>query len=190
MLSNASALYDTLNGFRVEELERAVALVLQVRKIEFYGIGKSGLVATVACQRLVKLGLNAHAERDGHAQAIRAALLTEQDVVIGVSHSGRPLDIVDALKIAREGGAQIITVTQVGKSAVERLSHIRLYRVARETAFTSDAMASRIGQLSIFDAHFIAVALRNRRRRPYIGPDWRLVKSERRASNDQRMPER
>lgn len=160
MLSNASALYDTLNGFRVEELERAVAVLLEARKIDFYGIGASGLVVADACQRLVKIGLNAHAERDGHAQAIRAALLTEADVVVGVSHSGRSLDIVDALRIAREGGAHVITVTQVGKSPVERLGDIRLYTVARETAFTSEAMSSRIAQLSIFDALFVSVALK------------------------------
>ena len=39
--------------------------------------------------------------------------LTEEDVVIAISHSGSSKDIVDALKLAKETGATTITITNI-----------------------------------------------------------------------------
>lgn len=158
--SNAGSLQDTLNGFRTPDALMATDWIIAARKIEFYGIGASGLVATDAYQRFIKLGLQAHAETDGHAQAIRAALLNHEDVVIAISHSGRSADIVDAVSAAKAQGSRIITITQAGESPLEKLADARLFTAARETAWTEEAMASRIAQLTILDALFVIVARR------------------------------
>jgi DNA-binding MurR/RpiR family transcriptional regulator len=40
------------------------------------------------------------------------------------------------------------------------VADIKLYTAARETAFRSDAMTSRIAQLSILDVLYVSVALK------------------------------
>jgi RpiR family carbohydrate utilization transcriptional regulator len=158
--SNRGALDETLTGFRVADALSAANWISVARRVEFYGIGASGLVATDASQRFVKLGIDAHAETDGHAQAIRAVLLGPEDVVVAISHSGRSRDILDAVGLAKERGARIVTVTQAGDSPLSKIADAKLMTVAQETAWREEAMASRIAQLSILDALFVIVGRR------------------------------
>jgi len=93
-------------------------------------------------------------------QAISASLLRERDVAFGISHSGSSKDVVDALRIARQSGATTICLTHHTKSPITKVADIKLFTAARETALWSDAMTSRIDQLTILDVLYAGVALR------------------------------
>jgi DNA-binding MurR/RpiR family transcriptional regulator len=181
--SNGGALNDTLTGFRTAEAIMAANWLAAARRVECYGIGASGLVATDIAQRLLKLGVDAHSETDGHAQAIRAVLLSDRDVVLAISHSGRSRDILEAVNYAREGGAKVVTITQAGDNPLSKLADAKLMTVAQETAWRDEAMASRIAQLTILDALFVIVARR-------LGPTAKqAMERTRRATRDKRLPQ-
>ena len=88
---------------------------------------------------------------------ITASHLTEEDVVISISHSGSSKDIVDALKIAKQSGATSISITNTGKSPIQKYSDILLYTSSEETKHNILALSSRIAQLSIINALYFYI---------------------------------
>ncbi|MBO5912634.1 MAG: SIS domain-containing protein, partial [Clostridia bacterium] len=94
-----------------------------------------------------------------HMQAIAASHLHKGDVAIGVSHSGASIDVVDALKTARETGATTICITNFGESPINEYSDIVLNTRSDETKYSILAMSSRIAQLAIFDAIYTHIVM-------------------------------
>jgi RpiR family transcriptional regulator, carbohydrate utilization regulator len=156
--SNIQALYDSVEVCSDEQLEKAVQAIKEAGTIEFYGSGGSGTVALDAQHKLLKLGIKSYAYNDSVLQAMSASVLTEKDVVIGISHTGSSTDVLNAMKIAKEAGATLICITNSSKSPITTLSDIVLQTASNETMFRTDAIASRIAQLTIIDILVAAVA--------------------------------
>ncbi|MEH6957110.1 MurR/RpiR family transcriptional regulator [Neobacillus drentensis] len=156
--SNIQALYDSIGVCNDDELKKAVDAISNARIIEFYGTGGSGIVALDAHHKLLKLGIKSFAHNDTVLQAMSASVLTNQDVVIGISHTGSNTDILDALKLAKEEGATIICITNSSKSPLTKISDIVLQAASKETLFRTDDISSRIAQLTIIDILVAAVA--------------------------------
>lgn len=156
--SNIQALYDSIEVCNDDEIRKAVDAISNARLIEFYGTGGSGTVALDAHHKLLKLGIKSFAYNDTVLQAMSASVLTNQDVVIGISHTGSNTDILDALKLAKEAGATIICITNSSKSPITKISDIVLQTASKETLFRTDAISSRIAQLTIIDILVAAVA--------------------------------
>ncbi len=157
--ANAQALQDTIEVLQDAELERAVAAIAHARKVDVYGVGGSASIAIDAYHKLLKLGIPAVALSDGDMMAMSASLLGEGDVVLAISHTGASRDVTDALGRARGNGATTICITHRSTSPITKVADIRLYTAAKETAFRSDAMSSRIAQLSIIDTLYVGIAL-------------------------------
>ncbi|MCM3727240.1 MurR/RpiR family transcriptional regulator [Neobacillus cucumis] len=156
--SNIQALYDSIEVCNDGELRKAVDAISNARFIEFYGTGGSGTVALDAHHKLLKLGIKSFAYNDTILQAMSASVLTNQDVVIGISHTGSNTDVLAALKLAKEAGATIICITNSSKSPITKISDIVLQTASNETLFRTDAISSRIAQLTIIDILVAAVA--------------------------------
>ncbi len=156
--SNIQALYDSIEVCSDEEIQKAVDAIAKARLIEFYGTGGSGTVALDAHHKLLKLGVKSFAYSDSILQAMSASVLTEQDVVIGISHTGSNTDVLTAMKLAKEAGATLICITNSSKSPITNISDIVLQTASKETLFRTDAISSRIAQLTIIDVLVAAVA--------------------------------
>ena len=84
------------------------------RRIEFYGVGNSGIVAQDAQHKFFRLGVSATAVSDGHVQVMSATMLQPGDCAVIISNSGRSRDLLDAAEIARRKGATTIVITASG----------------------------------------------------------------------------
>lgn len=111
--------------------------------------------------KFMRLGLNATAYEDSHLQFIGVSFLTPQDVCCCISHSGSSKDIVRSAKIAKENGAFVISLTSVGRSPLSEIADLPLFTISRETQYKTAALSSRIAQLSIVDAIYTFIALKN-----------------------------
>ncbi|MFB3170103.1 MurR/RpiR family transcriptional regulator [Neobacillus sp. 179-C4.2 HS] len=156
--SNIQALYDTIEVCNDDEIRKAVEAISKARLIEFYGTGGSGTVALDAHHKLLKLGIKSFAYNDPVLQAMSASVLTNEDVVIGISHTGSNTDVLAALKLAKEAGATLICITNSSKSPITNISDIVLQSASKESLFRTDAFSSRIAQLTIIDLLVAAVA--------------------------------
>ena len=63
----------------VEALEKAIAAIAKAQRVEFYGFGASGAVATDAQHKFFRLLLTAAAYSDPHMQAMSAVTLKPGD---------------------------------------------------------------------------------------------------------------
>jgi fructoselysine-6-P-deglycase FrlB-like protein len=90
-----------------------------------------------------------------------AALRADGDVAVGLSHTGTTVDTIDALCEARRSGARTVAVTNFPWSPITEVADFVLLTAARETAFRSGAMTSRIAQLTVVDCLFVVLAQRD-----------------------------
>jgi RpiR family carbohydrate utilization transcriptional regulator len=157
--ANIQALRDTLQVVKAIEMTRARDLILAADRVEIYGIGSAAPIAEDVQYRMKRIGLNAIVEVDSHKQAISAALSGPRAAVLTVSHSGATHETVTATRLAKESGASTICITNFGKSPIHRYADVVLQTMARETQFRTEAMTSRIAQLSIVDALIANLAL-------------------------------
>lgn len=157
--SAIESLSDTLKILDFEELEKAIKAIASARKVDFYGVGASGIVALDAHHKMFKTGLNSAAYNDPHMQIISASLLSKGDVAVGISHSGSTKDTIESLKAAKDANATTICITSFMKSPITKVSDIKLVVASRETAFKSEAMASRIAQLCLIDLIIVGVSI-------------------------------
>lgn len=156
----SQAIQDTLSVIDSREFARAVELLDSAPKILFTGAGTSGWVCMDAALKLIKVGCNAVAHADAHSQLVAASLLGPDCVCFGVSHSGATRDTLEVLETAKATGAHTLCITGAPKSPITRIADVKLFTSAKETAFKTEAMTSRIAQLAIVDALFVSVALR------------------------------
>jgi RpiR family transcriptional regulator, carbohydrate utilization regulator len=148
------------SAFAVEKAVEALAATHHTgRRIEFYGVGNSGIVAQDAQHKFFRLGVNTVAYSDGHMQVMSATLLGPGDCVVVISNSGRTRDLVDACDIARKNRATTIVMTATG-SPLASAGHIHLAADHPEGYDRYSPMVSRLLHLVIIDVLATAVALR------------------------------
>lgn len=144
-------------------IEQAASALVQAyrdgKRIEFFGVGNSGIVAQDAQHKFFRLGLHTIAYSDGHMQVMSASLLGPGDCVVVVSNSGRTRDLMDACDIARKNGATTIVITLSG-SPLATAGHIHLAADHPEGFDRYSPMVSRLLHLMIIDILATCVALR------------------------------
>ncbi|MFZ5755058.1 MAG: MurR/RpiR family transcriptional regulator [Bacillota bacterium] len=156
--SNLQAINDTRDILDLQEVEKAVTAICKARRVEFYGVGFSGLVAQDAHLRLARIGIPAISYVDPHLQANSAALLEKGDVAVGISLLGKTADILYSMKLAKDAGATTVAITKYAKTPIAELADIKLFTSTEDEAFRTGA--ARIAQLHVVDILFAAVAVR------------------------------
>jgi RpiR family carbohydrate utilization transcriptional regulator len=148
------------SSFALENAAQALAATQKVnRRIEFYGVGNSGIVAQDAQHKFFRLGVNAIAYSDGHMQVMSASMLRPGDCAVIISNSGRTRDLMDACDIAKKQGATTIVITASG-SPLASAGHIHLTADHPEGYDKYSPMVSRLLHLLIIDILATTVALR------------------------------
>lgn len=157
-LNNCKSIEDTLKIVSRSEIEKAVDLLIKTQKIDFYGIGASGLVCMDAQQKFMRINKMCHAYTDSHSQLTAATLLKKGDVAVVISNSGKTVEILDALEVAKKMGAWVIAITRYSKSYLAEGADVVLNISTPEVTIRSGAMGSRIAMLNIIDILFAGVA--------------------------------
>ncbi len=148
------------SGFAFERAAEAlIETYRQRRRIEFYGVGNSGIVAQDAQHKFFRLGVTSIAYSDGHMQVMSASTVGPGDCVVVISNSGRTRDLMDACDIARKNGATTIVITSTG-SPLASAGHIHLAADHPEGYDRYSPMVSRLLHLLMIDILATNVALR------------------------------
>ena len=168
VIDNAvSALLKYRNDAAGHAFDRAISALTQAckegRRIEFYGVGNSGIVAQDAQHKFFRLGVNAIACSDGHVQVMSASMLKPGDCAVVISNSGRSRDLLDAADIARRKGATVIVITCSGSPLAQMTqghSQVLLAVDHPEDYDRYSPMVSRLLHLTVIDILTTGVALR------------------------------
>ncbi|WP_199615168.1 MurR/RpiR family transcriptional regulator [Paenibacillus alkalitolerans] len=153
------ALNTTKHLINYEAVERAGKLLVHAKRLYFFGQGVSGIIAGDAAHKFLRLGGTVIHLTDPHMEAIAASHMNEEDVIVAISHSGESQALINGLELAKQKGAKIIVITGFSKSSVAQLADELLVTSSTETNFRSDAMVSRIVQLTIIDCLYVITVL-------------------------------
>ena len=153
-----AALVTVRNHLDPEALEKATKLLTKATRIEFYGLGNSGIVAMDAQHKFFRLGIPALAYSDPHVHAMSASLLGKGDVVVAISGTGRTRELIRSVEIARDAGADVIAITS-SASPLARLATVALNADVPEDLDVYAPMTSRMVHLVMIDALSVGVAI-------------------------------
>ena len=160
------ALVDSLNLARSQldsdALERAVSVLADARRLSFIGVGGgSANVAREGANRFFRLGIPAEAHADGYFQRMLASTLSAGDVIIAISASGQPAELLDSVAIASQYGAKTIGLTKTG-SPLAKAADVAIEIDIPEDQDIYKPSASRLVFIAIVDV----LAAGTARRRP------------------------
>ncbi len=160
-----NALLDLRNTLDPGAIERALDLLAKARKIEFYGQGSSGIIATDAQHKFFRAGVPTVAYSDPHIHSIAAALLKKGDVVLAISQRGNSVALLRSVQLARKTGADVIALSPSGTP----LAELATVLVPIDLHFHTDPytpISARLAHLVVIDILAVGLALRR-------GPEFR-----------------
>lgn len=158
------ALEESMPTVDSDMLTAACEAILAARRIVVIAFGGSAPVGMDLVHKLLKSGLVATLQTDSHMQMMTAAVLSSEDLLIAISHSGNSRDIIEAMELAREHGARTMLLTGMPGSPATDVADISLLAVCRESQYQTDAMTSLTVQLAIVDTLYVAILFANKRR--------------------------
>ncbi|MGE6631822.1 MurR/RpiR family transcriptional regulator [Bacillus sp. NPDC077027] len=182
--NSIQAIKDTSSILNVEALEEAIQLLLSAKQIHFIGVGASGIVASDAQQKFLRINQPATAFSDMHIASTVIANAGKDDVVFGISFSGETEDIIQALQLAKDNHVKTIGLTHPGHTSVSSLCDVQLSTSgSNEAPFRSAATSSRMAQLYIIDVLFLGLAARQyEKTAQYIDKTRNAIRSMKRKS--------
>ncbi|TXT38377.1 MAG: Uncharacterized protein FD135_2935 [Comamonadaceae bacterium] len=156
-----------VSRYRIEvnpcHVEQAVTAMLDARRdggrIEFFGLGNSGIVAQDAQHKFFRMGIPTTAYHDSHMQLMSASVMRPGDCAVVISNSGRTQELLSTCAMAGKNGASTIVMTS-SHSPLSLVGQIHLAVDHPEGYESYSPMVSRLLQLMIIDILATCVALR------------------------------
>jgi RpiR family carbohydrate utilization transcriptional regulator len=158
---NQKIIDDTIMTLDDANLEKAIIAIAGARKVDIYGEGGSGSIALTALNLLLNIGISCNALTDANLQVLSASQLQREDVALGISHSGRTINTIDALKTAKQNGATTICITGYANSIITKYADCVLYCSSKTSRFLSELPAARISELCVLSAIQLGIVARN-----------------------------
>ena len=138
---------DTANFLDEKVIQEAISALKKARRIYLIGVGSSGVIAYDLAHKFNRTGFLALHSWDGHMVMENLAYLNEQDVVLSFSYSGETKEVLAALDIARERGAQSYIVTKNQSNEISK-------RVSGVIAIPTTEHLLRVGAIASFKSSF------------------------------------
>ncbi len=157
--NTASAILQVRSQLNGSTIDRAIDLLNQAKRVEFYAVGHYGAVAQDAQFKFLRLGISSGANTDPRLQPLSANVLTNTDVAVIISSSGNLPELLAVHETARERGAAVIAIT-ASQSPLARKADIALIVDHPEDVTTQLPMISRILHLLVVDTLAVGVAMR------------------------------
>lgn len=154
--SNMNLIKQISSVLDIKSVEKAVKLIEKSKRIFFFAVGRSSAVAQSASLNFALLGLSANYYSDPHAQVMVASSMDEDDVVIGVSHTGTIRDTCKSLQIAHGAGAKTIAITSGINSPITNEADVVLYTATSDPSENS-FIVNRIGEFLVLEVLYRCV---------------------------------
>jgi DNA-binding MurR/RpiR family transcriptional regulator len=158
-VTNIQALRDTQRVLDLAVLKEVVDAILRARRVDLYATGGAGVVARELHFKCMQLGINVNAFLDSQMQVMSAASLSEDDMGLGISHSGEQRHVAEALRVAGAGGATTVALTSFPGSPVAKAAEIVLCTASLGAEIAYDSPSVRSAQLAVVDVIYEAMLL-------------------------------
>jgi RpiR family transcriptional regulator, carbohydrate utilization regulator len=154
-----NTLLDLRNNLNPNAIQRALDVLARSNKIEFYGQGTSGIVATDAQHKFFRSGMPTVAYSDPHIHSISASLLKKGDTVVAISQRGNSSALLRSVQLARKMEADVVALTPSGTP----LAELATVLVPIDLSFNTDPytpISARLAHLVVIDILAVGLALK------------------------------
>ena len=159
--ANVKTLHDTAEAIDRDQLKKVVDVLSAAKHIYIYGVGTSAGIVCDFQYRLMQLGFTAFCFTDIVNMKVSTLNITNEDVAVGISNSGRTIATVDSLKFAHDKGAKTICLTSYRDSEIAKYSDYPIVIKTDEIQYPIEAISARIAHISVLDSIAIALSARN-----------------------------
>ena len=160
----SKSIKNTFKMLSIPDLSKVAMALDQADTVLFIGIGGSGHIAMEAALRFSHIGIHTNAFMDDYQIISGIHALKTNDVVIGISHSGRSRIVMRALELARENKATTVGISNYLKSPLHKISDIFFCTSFPEDRVNVVGLSYHISQMSLIDVLYVLTA----RHRPKI----------------------
>jgi len=151
---NTSALEDTLEVLDLSQLQQTVQIFLTCRRLIIIGVNGSASAAQYAGLRFTPLGLDVHCFTEVYQMLTAAVMLTGEDALLAISHSGSTREILDTVRVAKDNGTRVIAITSNSLAPLTRIADLVLLTSGREMTLPRAGLASFLCQITLIDSLF------------------------------------
>lgn len=152
-----NTLEQTYQLINFETFSNAIEALKMAKTIYLFGIGASAICCMDLAQKLSRIGKPTIFFQDFHTQLPASYYITENDVALAISYSGKTREILTAMQNAKEKGATTISITQMNNSALHKLSDYLLFLPTLEKNLRLGAVNSRNASLAITDLLYFGI---------------------------------
>lgn len=156
--NTVSAILNFRDQLEVHAIDQAIALLKKANKVEFYAMGNSRAVALDGQHKFFRFRIPTTSYGDTHLFTMAAELLNPGDVVIVVSNSGKMPELLKAVDLAMQAGADVIAIAP-HQSPLGKIASVCLAVNHTEDNATFLSMISRILQLLLIDILAVGLSL-------------------------------
>jgi DNA-binding MurR/RpiR family transcriptional regulator len=153
----------TAQNLDSREIERAAEALCKASRVLCIGVASSAPLALSLDWKIKRFGIVSSFVSDGYVMAVEASLLRKDAVLVAVSSSGATKDIVSAARLAREGGATVIAVTNFTKAPLVETAGLRLI-----TSAVRDPLIAEVPSIVAGEAVFEILIEQIRRINPAV----------------------
>ncbi|MDM5227435.1 MurR/RpiR family transcriptional regulator [Cytobacillus sp. NJ13] len=133
------------------DIQQAVSLLTDAKKVHVYGIGNSGIAAQEFKWKFFRIGIQVESITDPHQAVMDAALSSGGSLVIGISVSGKTKEIIDAVKIAKQQGASVLAITSEKTSELSQLADLSLLVMSKSSMHMGQNISPTLPLFLLFD---------------------------------------
>ncbi len=153
--TNIAALNETYHVLDFDAITKAVDLISAAKRIHFFGMGSSGVIALEAKQKFMRILPNVEFVSDCHMQYMAASLLYSRDLAIIFSYSGSTKDTIEIHKLAKQNACKSICITRFSKTALTSRADVVLLCGSNEGPLDGGASSTSIVQLYLLDILYL-----------------------------------
>ncbi len=153
---NAKSIIDSKDINDKDTFVKVVELMTKAKRIDFYGVGPSNLVAKDAALKCLRLGIDSSAYDNRLEMDIKAKSSKPEDLAFMISYTGETGDILEVADELVLRNVPTVSLTGLSDNPLIRRCTYNLFVDASEPADRLGAMYSRTSTLNIIDILFTA----------------------------------
>lgn len=144
----------------IDAVERIMTVVAMGGRVIVTGVGKSGIIGKKIAASMASLGIPTYFVHADEALHGDLGMVGKNDIVIGLSHSGRTQELLAMIKHVKSFGNPVIAIVRDEDNPLARMSDVTICtHVKREADHLDTApTASCIVTLAVGDALAITIS--------------------------------
>lgn len=152
---NQTLLSQTAVEIGFDSVTKLVQEIISARHVFFFGIGSSGFLARDAARKIARIGIDARCYTDSHEIMTHSTIISNQDLAIYISNSGKTGELVKSASICSKKGAMICAVTAETSSPLYSFTDITVLHAVHDYDLAQGYADSRLSVFFIIDLIYI-----------------------------------